>query len=390
MTQPSSALAASSAAAPIRFNVPFVAPRTADYLAESLASRALCGDGPFTRRATAALAELVGGRETLLTTSCTHALELAWLLLELVPGDEVIMPSFTFVSTANAVALRGAIPVFVDIRADTLNLDERLVESAITPRTRAICVVHYGGVACAMDELNAIADRHGLAVIEDNAHGLGGSYRGQPLGTLGLMAAQSFHETKNLQCGEGGALVLQNELLSERAEIIREKGTNRSRFIRGAIDKYTWVDVGSSYLPSDLLAALLLAGLDDFHAIQVERKRVWAAYESGLASWAKSLGVQTPVVPPGCEHPAHLYQLVFPAGGQQTSFIAHLAAQGIQSAFHYLPLHDSTAGLRFGRLGTPCPVTDTVSASLVRLPLHPGLGAADVDRVIAATQTFTG
>lgn len=390
MTQPSSAFAAPDSAEPIRFNVPFVAPATERYLSESLASRSLCGDGPFTHRATAALAELVGGRDTLLTTSCTHALELAWLLLDLAPGDEVIMPSFTFVSTANAVALRGALPVFVDIRLDTLNLDERLIEAAITPRTRAICVVHYGGVACAMDEITAIADRHGIAVVEDNAHGLGGSYHGRPLGTLGLMAAQSFHETKNLQCGEGGALVLQNELLSERAEIIREKGTNRSRFIRGVIDKYTWVDVGSSYLPSDLLAAVLLAGLDDFAAIQAERQRVWAAYDTGLAAWAGAHGVRTPVVPEGCVQPAHLYRLVFPEAGQQAAFIAHLAAQGIQSTFHYLPLHDSVAGLRLGRLGTPCPVTDDVAASLVRLPLHPGLGSSDVDRVIAAVQTFSG
>ena len=374
--------------AAIRFNVPYIAAATEAYLHESLSSGTLCGDGPFTRRATAALSELVGGRDTLLTTSCTHALELAWLLLDLRPGDEVIMPSFTFVSTANAVALRGAVPVFVDIRPDTLNLDEQRLEAAITPQTRAICVVHYGGVACAMDEICAVAERHGIAVVEDNAHGLGGSYRGRPLGTLGLMAAQSFHETKNLQCGEGGALVLHDDALKDRAEILREKGTNRSRLIRGAIDKYTWVDVGSSYLPSDLLAAVLLAGLDEFASIQARRQAVWTAYDDGLADWADSHGVRRPTVPEGSHAPAHLYQLVLPQAGQQSALIKHLAAEEIQSTFHYLPLHDSDAGRRYGRLGTPCPVTESVSASLVRLPLHPGLSSDDVARVIAAVQSY--
>jgi len=374
----------------IRFNVPHVPVTTGDYLLESLASRSLCGDGPFTARATAALSKLVGGRPNLLTTSCTHALELAWLLLRLQPGDEVIMPSFTFVSTANAVALRGAVPVFVDIRPDTLNIDERLIEQAITSRTRAICVVHYAGVACAMDEISALADHHDLAVVEDNAHGLGGSYRGRPLGTLGVLAAQSFHETKNLQSGEGGALVLADGELAERAEILREKGTNRSRFIRGAVDKYTWVDVGSSYLPSDLLASALLAGLEDFDVSQAARQSVWSAYDEALRDWAATFDVRTPFVPDDCEQPAHMYWLVLPNHDQQYRLIAHLKERGIVAPFHYLPLHSSEAGVVHARAGTPCPVTDVVAESLVRLPLHTSLSPADVDHVISSVRSFGG
>jgi dTDP-4-amino-4,6-dideoxygalactose transaminase len=374
----------------IRFNVPHVPDTTGDYLLESLASRSLCGDGPFTARATTALSQLVGGRTALLTTSCTHALELAWLLLRLQPGDEVIMPSFTFVSTANAVALRGAVPVFVDIRPDTLNIDERLIEQAITPRTRAICVVHYAGVACAMDEISVLAARHDLAVVEDNAHGLGGSYRGRPLGTLGVLAAQSFHETKNLQCGEGGALVFADDELAERAEILREKGTNRSRFIRGVVDKYTWVDVGSSYLPSDLLAAALLAGVEDFDVSQAARQSVWSAYDDGLRDWAATRGVRTPFVPDDCEQPAHMYWLVLPSHDQQSRLIAHLKERGIVAPFHYLPLHTSEAGVVHARPGTPCPVTDVVAESLVRLPLHTSLSTADVDHIISSVLSFGG
>jgi dTDP-4-amino-4,6-dideoxygalactose transaminase len=373
----------------IPFNVPHVADTASAHVLDSLGSRRLSGDGPFTKAAQAALSQLVGGRFTLLTTSCTHALELAWLLLDLQPGDEVIMPSFTFVSTANAVALRGAVPVFVDIRPDTLNLDERLLEQAITERTRAICVVHYAGVACAMDEIDAVARRHGLVVVEDNAHGLGGSYHGRPLGSLGSMAALSFHETKNVQCGEGGALVLGEEYVG-RAEILREKGTDRSRFIRGMVDKYTWVDVGSSYLPSDLLAALLVAGLDDFSVSQARRQSVWRRYDLELAVWAEAHGVRRPHVPVGLEQPAHLYWLVMPRPEQQAALIGHLRDHGVHAVFHYLPLHSSAAGRAHARCGTPCRVTDSVSASLVRLPLHTSLSESDVARVVHAVTSFRG
>jgi dTDP-4-amino-4,6-dideoxygalactose transaminase len=373
----------------IRFNVPHIARNTSTHIAASLESRALCGDGPFTRRASQLLSPLVGGRQALLTTSCTHALELAWLLLELRPGDEVIMPSFTFVSTANAVALRGAVPVFVDIRPDTLNIDESLIGTAITSRTVAICVVHYAGVACAMDEIGAIASRHGLALVEDNAHGLGGSYRGRPLGSFGAMAAQSFHETKNLHCGEGGALVLDDSFV-QRAEVLREKGTDRSRFLAGMVDKYTWVDVGSSYLPSDLLAGVLCAGIEDFDAIQRRRHDVWSSYHDRLSKWAEEQGVRRPTLPEGAQHPAHLYWLVMPDATQQSALIEHLRGRHVQAVFHYLPLHDSTAGRAHGRLGTPCTVTSRVSESLVRLPLHTSLSSSDVDRVVDAVTSFRG
>lgn len=377
-------------AEPIRFNVPYVGSAAASNVAQSFSSRAMCGDGPFTARATAALSALVGDRPTLLTTSCTHALELFWLLLDLREGDEVIMPSFTFVSTANAVALRGAIPVFVDVRPDTLNLDETLLEQAITSRTRAICVVHYAGVACEMDAIQQIADAHGIQVVEDNAHGLGGSYHGRPLGSLGVLAAQSFHETKNLQCGEGGALVLRDPEHVERAEIMREKGTNRTQFHRGAIDKYSWVDIGSSYLPSDLLAGVLLAGLDEFADIQRRRHHVWSSYDAALRTWAGTFGAQQPTVPDGCAHPAHLYYLLMPQPEQQGALIRHLAAAGVHATFHYVPLHSSDAGRRLGRTGTSCAVTDDVSGRLVRLPLFPELDDAGIDRVVDAVTSFPG
>jgi dTDP-4-amino-4,6-dideoxygalactose transaminase len=374
----------------IPFNRPYVGAATSELVTQSLASRALCGDGPFTARASAALSALVGSRPTLLTTSCTHALELAWLLLELEEGDEVIMPSFTFVSTANAVALRGAVPVFVDVRPDTLNLDERLLEQAITSRTRAICVVHYAGVACDMDAITAIADRHGIAVVEDNAHGLGGTYRGTPLGSIGVLAAQSFHETKNLQCGEGGALVMREQEHVERAEIMREKGTNRTQFHRGVVDKYSWVDIGSSYLPSDLLAGVLLAGLEEFDDIQRRRHHVWTAYDESLRTWAGRVGATQPTVPDGCEHPAHLYYLLVERAEQRGALIRHLADAGVQATFHYVPLHSSQAGRRLGRLGTGCEVTDDVSSRLLRLPLFPELDDAGIDRVVEAVTSFAG
>jgi dTDP-4-amino-4,6-dideoxygalactose transaminase len=374
----------------IPFNRPYVGAAASENVEQSLSGRALCGDGPFTARATAALSALVGSRPTLLTTSCTHALELAWLLLGLEPGDEVIMPSFTFVSTANAVALRGAIPVFVDVRPDTLNLDERLLEQAITSRTRAICVVHYAGVACEMDVITEIAARHGIAVVEDNAHGLGGTYRGTPLGSIGVLAAQSFHETKNLQCGEGGALVMREQEHVDRAEIMREKGTNRTQFHRGVVDKYSWVDIGSSYLPSDLLAGVLLAGLEEFDDIQRRRHHVWSAYDAALRTWAGQVGATQPTVPDDCEHPAHLYYLLVERAEQRGALIRHLADAGVHATFHYVPLHSSQAGRRLGRLGTSCEVTDDVSSRLLRLPLFPELDDAGIDRVVDAVTSFAG
>jgi dTDP-4-amino-4,6-dideoxygalactose transaminase len=373
----------------IPFNRAYVAPRQAEYIAESTASGLLSGDGPFTRRANTLVTERTGALGSLLTTSCTHALEMSALLIGLQAGDEVIMPSFTFVSTANAYALRGAVPVFVDVRPDTLNLDERLIEAAITERTKAIVVVHYAGVACEMDEIGAIAARHGLAVIEDNAHGLGGTYRGRLLGSLGAMATQSFHVTKNIQCGEGGALVLNDASLLDRAEIIREKGTNRSQFFRGMVDKYRWVDIGSSYLPSDLLAAVLTAQLESFDEIQAQRHAVWTAYDRALSAWAAEHGVARPTVPQDREHPAHMYYLLLPDLGQQQRFIAHLAAVGVQATFHYIPLHSAPAGEKYGRVAPGgCAVTDEVSARLVRLPLFAGMNPVELDRVIAAVLSY--
>lgn len=374
----------------IPFTIPLRLDSELSYVDEALATGLTSGDGPFTTRATALLRPIVGGGDVLLTTSCTHALEMTALLLDLEPGDEVILPSFTFVSTVNAYVLRGATPVFVDCRPDTLNLDETKVESAITPRTRAIIVMHYGGVACEMGAIGAIAERHGLPVVEDNAHGLGGSYCGQPLGSLGLMATQSFHSTKNVSCGEGGALVANSPEFMERAEIIREKGTNRSQFFRGAVDKYRWIDIGSSYLPSDVNAALLTAQLEAFPAIQQRRHAIWNKYAAELASWAGQYGVQLPVVPSECSHPAHVFQALLPTAGERTRFIEHTKAADIITPFHYVPLHSSPVGERLGRTAPDgCEVTTDVADRLVRLPLFPGLSDSDLDRVIDTVLAFT-
>jgi len=372
----------------IPFNVPYVSPQVEEYCMAALSSGHFSGDGQYTARATQLLAGIIPETQSLLTTSCTHALEFAAILLDLEPGDEVIMPSFTFVSTANAFVLRGAVPVFVDIRPDTLNLDESLIEEAVTERTRAIVVVHYGGIAAEMDVIGEIADRHGLAVIEDNAHGLGGKYKRRSLGSLGLMATQSFHETKNVQCGEGGALVMSDPALMTRAEIVREKGTNRTQFRRGEVDKYTWLDLGSSYLPAELLAAVLTAQLEHFDEIQAMRHRVWDAYHATLKDWAARYGVQTPQPPTHVEHPAHLYHLVLPETIQRKSLIHHLQSKKVMAVSHYVPLHNSPAGQRLGKIGGPCPVTETISERLLRLPLYAGLTDGDVDRVIDAVTTF--
>lgn len=374
---------------PIPFNQPAITGRELDCMRESLAGGHISGDGPFTKRCHQALEAATGAAKVLLTTSCTHALEMSALLLNLAPGDEVICPAFTFVSTVNAVVLRGARPVFVDIRPDTLNLDERLLEAAVTPRTRAILVVHYAGVGCEMDVILAVAARHGIPVVEDNAHGLFGRYRGRPLGSFGVLSTLSFHETKNLTCGEGGALVINDEAFATRAEIIREKGTNRARFYRGQVDKYTWLDIGSSYLPSDLLAAYLWAQLEARDTIQARRHAIWSAYRSELTSWAETHGVRLPVVPAHCEHPAHLFYLLLPSLDARQALLAHLRSQQILAVFHYQPLHLSDMGRTLGGQPGQCPVTEDIADRLVRLPFYFGLSDSDQARVIDAVRAFS-
>jgi len=370
----------------IPFNRPAIVGKELEYAAQAIANGRISGDGPFTRKCHELLRELLAVPGVLLTTSCTSALEMAAMLLEVEPGDEVIVPSFTFVSTANAFVLRGANPIFSDIRPDTLNLDERQLESLITPRTKVIIPVHYGGVACEMNTICDLAKRRGIAVVEDNAHGLFGKYNGRFLGTFGCFATQSFHETKNLSCGEGGALLINDPVYQDRAEIIREKGTDRSKFFRGLVDKYTWVDLGSSHLPSDLLAAFLFAQLENREAIQERRRRIWHFYDEALAEWAEAIGARRPLVPPGCEQAYHLYYLLLPSEEQRDALIASLTKQGIGSVFHYLPLHASPMGRRFGgRLGQ-CPVTEDVSARLLRLPFYYDLTREQQTRVVDAVR----
>ena len=372
----------------IPFNKPHLTGMELTYMARAVANGQISGDGEFTKKCHRLLEQICGVPKALLTTSGTHALEMAALLLDIRPGDEVIVPSFTFVSTVNAFVLRGAKPVFCDIRPDTLNLDEKLLPGLVNDRTRAIVPVHYGGVGCAMDEIMALAADKRIAVVEDNAHGLFGSYRGKPLGSFGCLAAQSFHETKNLHCGEGGALLINDNRLVERAEIIREKGTDRSRFFRGQVDKYSWVDIGSSYLPSDLLAAFLCAQLEAGDAIQERRRQIWDHYHQGLHQWGEKHGVALPTVPAECQQPYHLFYLLLPSLASRQKMIAALREQGILAVFHYLPLHRSTMGLRFDQ-PAGCPVTDSVSDRLLRLPFYNDLTPDDQERVIAAICRFT-
>lgn len=373
----------------IPFNRPTIEGNEYRYVEESLQSGQISGDGVFTKRCHALLERLLGVEKVLLTTSCTHALEMAAILLEVREGDEVILPSFTFVSTANAFVLRGARPVFLDIRPDTLNLDESLLEGKITPATRTVVPVHYGGIGCEMDAILEIAGRHGLAVVEDNAHGLFGKYKGRPLGSFGCLGTQSFHETKNFSCGEGGALLINDPAYIDRAEVIREKGTNRSRFFRGLVDKYTWVDVGSSFLPSDLLAAFLLAQLEARDRVQEKRRQVWERYHRGLQSWARAHGVVQPTVPAHCEQPYHMYYLILPSEAARDGLIAFLKGKGILAPFHYLPLHLSDMGRRFGGKPGDCPVTEVASGRLVRLPFFNGISEEDQEDVIRAVAEFT-
>jgi dTDP-4-amino-4,6-dideoxygalactose transaminase len=373
---------------PVPFNRPHLTGREIELMSDAVRRGHISGDGFYTARCREQLASITGVPSVLVTTSCTHALEMSALLLDIKPGDEVILPSFTFVSTVNAFVLRGATPVFVDIRPDTLNIDERRIEGAITERTRAVVVVHYAGVACEMDAITEIARRHGVAVIEDAAHALGATYRGRTLGSLGELATLSFHETKNIQCGEGGALLANDQGLMERAEVLREKGTNRSQFFRGQVDKYTWVDVGSSYLPSDLLAAFLSAQLEHFDEIQHARAHAWDRYALELADWAGDQKIGLPHVPEHCGHPSHLFYLLLPDLERRQAFIAHLGQHGVKAVFHYVPLHTSPMGRRLGGGSADCPVTEDVSDRLVRLPLFASITDAEQDRVIAATRSF--
>ena len=367
----------------VPFNRPFFAGGEQRHIAEAIRRGQVSGSGHFTRLCEKLLEEALAAPRVILTTSCTSALELAALLLEIEPGDEIILPSFTFVSTANAFVLRGARPAFVDVRGDTLNLDEDLLESRITERTRAIVPVHYGGVACEMDRICAIARAHGVRVIEDNAHGLFGKYRGRPLGSFGHLAAQSFHETKNFTCGEGGALVIQDPALTERAEILRDKGTDRAKFFRGQVEKYTWVDYGSSFALSELLAAFLYAQLTERERIQERRRRIWEKYASALSEWARENDVQLPQVPSECEQSYHLSYLLLPSEEARDGLIDHLKAKGILAVFHYQPLHLSVMGQRYGYTMGDCPVTEDLSKRLVRLPFFNDLSEADQDSVIS-------
>ena len=372
----------------IPFNRPFLSGKEFTYLRQALEQGYISGNGAFTRRCQELLERELRGTKVLLTTSCTHALELAALLLELGPGDEVIVPSLTFVSTANAFVMRGARPVFVDSRRDTFNLDETLIEAAITPKTRAIVAMHYGGVGCEMEAIVDTARRHRLALLEDNAHGLFAQYRGQALGTFGAMAALSFHETKNFHCGEGGALILNDKHYLARAEVLREKGTNRAAFFRGEVDKYTWVDVGSNYLLSDALAAFLYAQLEVRGRIQAKRKKVWETYHVQLRDWAAEEGVMLPFIPSHCRPSCHIFQLLLPTMEIRDALIRFLRGNGIHAVFHYQPLHDSAMGRRFGAKPGDCPVAEDVSRRLVRLPFYNGMTEQEQQTVIRSVRQF--
>lgn len=357
----------------IPFNKPYMTGKELWYISQAHASGHLAGDGQFTKKCNAWLEQRIGCQKALLTHSCTAALEMAAILADLQPGDEVIMPSYTFVSTANAFVLRGATPVFIDIRSDTLNIDETKIEEAITPRTKVIVPVHYAGVSCEMDVIMDIARRHNLLVIEDAAQGIMSTYKGRPLGSIGHMAALSFHETKNIISGEGGALLVNDSHFVDRAEIIREKGTNRSQFFRGQVDKYTWVDIGSSYLPGEIVAAFLWAQMEEADAITKRRLDMWSNYHQWFASFEKAEKLRRPIVPRECLHNAHMYYLLLPTLEKRTSFIERLKSRGVHSVFHYIPLHSAPRGKLDGRAHGTLELTNNLSDRLVRLPLWVGL-----------------
>ena len=357
----------------IPFNKPYMTGKELWYIAQAHAKGHLAGDGEFTRKCHAWLETRTGTNKALLTHSCTAALEMAAILADLQPGDEVIMPSYTFVSTANAFVLRGAVPVFVDIRPDTLNLDETKIEAAITAKTKAIIPVHYAGVGCEMDTIMDIARRHGLLVIEDAAQGIMSTYKGRPLGSIGHLGALSFHETKNIISGEGGALLINDPALAERAEVIREKGTNRSKFFRGQVDKYTWVDIGSSYLPSELIAAFLWAQMEEADAITQKRLAIWDEYHRRIEPLESRKRLLRPIIPKECVHNAHMYYIILPDLHARTTVIESLMHANIHSVFHYIPLHSAPAGLKYGVARGNMEVTDSMSDRLIRLPLWLGI-----------------
>ena len=372
----------------ISFNHPTIVGKELHYISQAILNGYYAGDGIFTKKCHQLLEQELSVPKVLLTTSCTHALEMTSLLLDIQSGDEVIVPSFTFVSTVNAFVLRGAKPIFIDVRPDTLNMDETLLEHLITLRTRAIVPVHYAGVGCEMDVICEVAARHNISIVEDNAHGLFGKYKGRYLGTFGAFATQSFHETKNFTCGEGGALIINDPRYIERAEIIREKGTNRSRFFRGQVDKYTWVDIGSSYLPSDILAAFLYAQLEVREEIQAKRRQIWDYYDQHLNDWAEKNGVRLPVIPVHCEQSYHMFYILLPSLEYRQALIAHLKSLGILSVFHYQPLHLSDMGRQFGGKEGDCPVTEDISDRLLRLPFYNDLDEGDQSRVVSGITDF--
>jgi dTDP-4-amino-4,6-dideoxygalactose transaminase len=371
----------------IPFNRPQLVGKEHEYIDEALAGGKLSGNGEFARRCAGWLERSTGARRALVTPSCTAALEMAGILAGLQPGDEVIVPDFAFVSAANAFALRGAVPVFVDVDPDTLNIDPAAIESALSERTRAVVVIHYGGVACDMSRIERIADRHGLILIEDAAHAVDASCNGRPLGSIGQLATLSFHETKNLQCGEGGALLVNDPALVARSEVVQEKGTDRSRFFRGEVDKYTWQDVGSSYLLSEVATAFLWAQLEHASAITSERRAIWERYHDAFGVLEAQGLLRRPIVPAGCLHSGHLFYLLMPNDVTRDLMLEALAKKGVHAVFHYLPLHSSPAGQRFGRIGGDVSVTETVSARLLRLPLWAGLGDSRVEAVIEAVHS---
>lgn len=374
----------------VPFNRSSLQGRELEYIFQAISSGQVAGDQLYSKKCQVLLERVLGAPKALVTTSCTHALEMAAILLDVQPGDEVIVPAFTFVSTANAFVMRGAKPVFCDIRTDTLNMDEKKLEALISTRTKAIVPVHYAGVACDMDAIMEIADRHKIAVVEDNAHGLFGKYKGRWLGTIGCMATQSFHETKNITCGEGGALLINDPKYAERAEIIREKGTNRARFFRGQVDKYSWVDIGSSYVMSDVLAAFLYGQLEVWEAIQAKRKAIWEYYDAALVDWASKNRVRRPVVPDDCEQAYHMYYLLMPTLDARTQLIDYLGKHGIKSVFHYLPLNRSRYVAERVNLDTSwsrspsqeCLIAESISERIVRLPFFTSMSSGDLLRVV--------
>ena len=372
----------------IPFNKPYVAKNEYEYIRQAIESNHISGDGTFTRKCNQFLEEALGSKKALLTTNCTHALDMAAILLDLREGDEVIVPSFTFVSTVNALVLRGAKPKFVDIRPDTLNMDENLIEAAINQHTKAIFVVHYAGVGCEMDKILELAHKYDLKIVEDNAHGLFGKYKDKKLGTFGCLATQSFHETKNFSCGEGGALIINDASFVDRAEIIREKGTNRSRFFRGQIDKYTWVDMGSSYLPSDILSAILYSHFEEADKIQSTRRHIWETYYERLKAWASENNVRLPYIPDHCEQSYHIFYLLFPNLEKRQAFIRYMKENDILTVFHYVPLHTADMGRGFGYKQGDLPVTEAISDSLVRLPLFNSMTDAEQEKIIQAILTY--